>query len=92
MRCAEGKTIQDGTEGKLTVLPDMTELQTGEHTRDQWIQYSCRDTGVGAVLTQINSLTRGSIHSHAFSLQRRRGFCASRLSSTCVRSTASRAP
>lgn len=37
-------TTQDGTEGKLTVLPEMTELQTGEHTRNQWIQYSCRDT------------------------------------------------
>ena len=35
---------KDGTEGKLTVLPEMTELQTGEATRDQWIQYSCRDT------------------------------------------------
>jgi hypothetical protein len=35
--------FQDGTEGKLTVLPPTEELQEGDETRHLFIQYSCRD-------------------------------------------------
>ena len=34
---------KDGTEGKLTVLPGVLELQRGEETRNAWIHYSALD-------------------------------------------------
>lgn len=34
---------KDGTEGKLTVLPPVHELQSGEDTKWQWVNYSAYD-------------------------------------------------
>jgi hypothetical protein len=38
-----GKARKDGTESKIKELPPMEVLQTGEGTREKWIEYSAKD-------------------------------------------------
>ena len=39
----EGKTLLDGSESKVKVVPDVIELQTNPKYRTPWIVYSSRD-------------------------------------------------
>lgn len=40
------KTLKDGTQSKLKEIPDIRSLQASAETRQQWVEYSCRDAVV----------------------------------------------
>jgi DNA polymerase-1 len=42
-RFGHKKVLKNGDEGKLTIVPGTLELQLGETTRTEWIDYSVRD-------------------------------------------------